>query len=658
MLPPKKEKPTANVPSPELFAEDILKDEAQCCHELHPDWSGKNVDLIGPMSAVEFSRVQKKLAVKWKKFYNFGFSMDFWNWIGGKLMSEQDTGYPASSCVTLVKKDTSKLGEVSGWRMVWESASGFEKLFDMLKATLIKTEKIPNHAYCFKRSTQSCLAAVSCWRVDQRHGLLGCDFKKAFNLQCRVCTNKSLNYKIVPDSISFQVNNGKALSQCYDSLVGTGAGRASGGVVFNAAAYGYLRTCDVSRKALQNGSLQKYADDSQKLVRLDKKAINDHVSDFLGANKIGLQMHQKGSKGPTLLVHDKERGIAEEIAQSFSYDLNVVSSVKFLGVNLVIDRKWQAVYAELASGHRSFLAYHSYQLVQTMRLSSQLSQSLQWRVFWNASQSVASFLESRIQYSIFFLGVDDLRFVYSMHVRMVCGLLGLPPSYFGFKTLAPKNRKSQYVTDLAQELDNLQSDTYVRLCNILGRPSICQMAVRAFSVISDQISLAEMRKCNTAGWSASGRPSEAFCAFIKKFKSFKMLVENEKLRNTKPTQNKWFTQFKKIRTTKARQLFAIAATDRILASQLEKRGFKVDDTSCRLCLEQGDVGVEELKHMMKHGPEHEIFRGGSLLNHAWIGTDGDDAEKKIEAALWLTEKFNLQIPNYTKNSKNDANSNK
>ena len=653
MLPPKKGKPTASVPASDLFADDVLKDEALCNHEHHPDWSGKNADLIGPMSEESFAMILNNMAKKWKKFYNFGFSEDFWHWIGKKLMSDQDTGCPSFSYVTLVKKDASKLDEVAGWRLVWEPASGFEKLFDMLKATLIKAEKVPNHAYRNGRSTQSCLAAVSCWRVDQRHVLLGCDFKKAFNLQCRICTNKSFNYKIVPDSISFQVNNGNECSRNCVSLVGTGAGRASGGVVFNAATFGYLRTREISNEALQKGALQKYADDSQKLVRLDKKAITDHVNDFLGASDIGLSMHRIGKKGPTLLVHEKQMDEAMELAQTLEYDLNVMTKVKFLGVDLVVDRNWQAVYAELASGQRSFLAFHSYQLVQTMMMSRQLSQSMQWRVFWNASQAVAAFLESRIQYSIFFIGQDDLRFMYSMHVRIVCGLLGVPASFFGFRSLAPRNRKSQYVIDLSKELRELQSASYVRICNILGRPTLCQMAVRAYSVIASQISLAEMMACNTAGSSRSGRPTEAFCAFLKKFKGFKKFVESSNLRNVKPTSNKWFNAFKKIKIAKSRRLFAISACDRILRCQLSDRGYQVDDKNCRICLEQGLEVEEDMRHMVTvHKPDNVKFDGDSLLNYAWIASEGGDTEGRIESALWLSEKFNLQIPNYRKISKN------
>ena len=62
---------------------------------------------------------------------------------------------------------------------------------------------------------------------------------------------------------------------------------------------------------------------------------------------------------------------------------------------------------------------------------------------------------------------------------------------------------------------------------------------------------------------------------------------------------------------------------------------------------------EDLRHMVTvHRPDNVKFEGDSLLKYAWITSEGGDAEERIESALWLSEKFNLQIPNYQKISKN------
>ena len=111
-------------------------------------------------------------------------------------------------------------------------------------------------------------------------------------------------------------------------------------------------------------------------------------------------------------------------------------------------------------------------------------------IYKTVSQSISTFLESRIQYVICFADVETLAFCFNVHKKAICAILGVPPLVFGFKWITDG---PQYVVDLFDTLDKLCSPTYTRLCALAGKPTLMGIAFRAASVVDKQMMMESSR---------------------------------------------------------------------------------------------------------------------------------------------------------------------
>ena len=322
--------------SPEDFKNDILSDESKTDHSTHNVPFGKWHHLIRPLVGQELENAVKKVKKKW--LLHGGFSEKFWMGMGSKMMTNDDVSVHSFSSVEPVEKDRSKPKERKSWRMVWKPTSPIEKVFDCLRSILIDASSMTNDAYCQFRSTQRTLAKVSSWPVTREDGLLGCDFANAFGNACRSCVNELLGWEFLNPEIKFTVNTDAGSSEQASSLMGTGAGRATGGPGFNILFNHHISTHPATKDLLNR--FGPFADDSEILTKLKSELIKRLIESFEQAQEFGLRVHRTGSKGPTLLVHsDVVNGAIEMLEDGGVRDVNVVEEVKFLGLNIRICKK-------------------------------------------------------------------------------------------------------------------------------------------------------------------------------------------------------------------------------------------------------------------------------------------------------------------------------
>jgi hypothetical protein len=218
----------------------------------------------------------------------------------------------------------------------------------------------------------------------------------------------------------------------------------------------------------------------------------------------------------------------------------------------------------------------------------------------SVSQSIAAFLESRIQYGIAYVEAETLTFYFNIHRKAICALLGLPTYIFGFKW--DKSQKPTYVEDLYTFLSTLCSKTYARLCMIAGKPNILGIAYRAVLVLEKQ--------CATK---SRPRPN----AFSRKINNFaRRYREDGLLSHESPKINEFHQNWRALKTIHIRRVYALAATDCLLLTHLDARGFDVD-TKCRIC---GDH-PETFKHIFDDHTYGNINLPGDLsvsLRNTWI----------------------------------------
>ena len=267
-----------------------------------------------------------------------------------------------------------------------------------------------------------------------------------------------------------------------------------------------------------------------------------------------------------------------------------------------------------------------------------------WKAFKTASQSVASFIESRIMGCIFFGSVEDVAFCYSLHRRCLTALAGIPNKHFNFACRGPLNKfsRKEFVPDLIGLLagphgywsnnnSGLQSRTYIQLCKLLGRPPLTQIALRQYRVIKNQASPLEM----ATAFKGDTNVREAFAQnapFIKKLRLFGERCNNELLfNNNKPKLNRWFEAYQSL-NSRARKNFVKASCDRSLKTQ---KPFSLDDSQadnlCRICGKQ----PETLQHI---SADHFNTTINSMFTED--GTSmfrGQKLEIRIELAMWIAE---------------------
>ena len=580
--------------SPEDFKNDILADENETNHQNHNPPLGACSHLARPLLGSDLDKAVKKVKKKWLD--HGGFSTSFWLGIGSKMMSEEDKGVYSFSNVEPVEKDRSKPDEKKGWRLVWKATSLVEKIYDCLRSMLIDSSALNNDAYCAFRSTQRTLAKVSCWTVTKESALLGCDFANAFGNACRSCANQLLGFEFLNPKINFEVTTEIGSSNPAISTMGTGAGRATGGPGFNVLFHHHFTTHSAT-KEIQDW-VAPFADDSQIKVKLIAAAILALIKAFEEANSLGLKVHRRGAKGPALLVH---KGMVEEAGRMLSEgeveDVNVVESVKFLGVDIHICTKNNIMVGRFPIKVTRKLNFLVIELGRNIKLAKYTCNTREKLndVFNSASNSIASTVESRMQYALCFLDRGSVYQAMQIHRRALCALAGKSPRFFGFRNFNQKLLSdTDAVTDLYGFINEISSTTYLKLCKVLGRPSMLQMALRAVNVVDEQANFANLEAVNAAV--ATSRKKTPI--FITKINNFMKQCEYDQVTNIKPKLNDYHQAYLEMETVTKRNNFIKASTDTLLLDHLSSKGWESEIKECRL---NGCEGHKEtLKHVYNH----------------------------------------------------------
>ena len=377
------------------------------------------------------------------------------------------------SSVEVVSKDSKKREKVDGWRLIWKS-SPLIKFYDLIRSKCIKPESIDNAAYKRNSSVHVALGSLFSRYYPENVGLLGVDYKDAFGLACRQCLNQVLGVNFMPDLINFDIFVNKSSSCDLVSYIGTGAGRPSGGTGFTILLDSLFKQSD-----LVMSDVALYADDSQVVTKLCNNEISKLLNIFSQGSQYGLQVHMTGKKAPTLLVNRKSKFSAIDL-------VSTVHVVRFLGLNLKIGDNG-LLYAIVNASELQKLNFLAFSLNSTLKIAySDASCSEFKSMFALASQSIDALIESRIQYSIVYMDTTSLYKIYNIHRRVICSLLNINPTFFGFK-----NRKDfsneKCISNLLEEFEKISSETYLTLCRIACRPNIYQIAIRAANVLSKQL---------------------------------------------------------------------------------------------------------------------------------------------------------------------------
>ena len=551
---------------PEEFFESILKDEAETNAGEHTEIpKGFLSDLLVPLEGDRLETALKKAKAKW---IGGGFSEKFWRHIAKNLFTEKDKGVYSFAKVGTVIKDKANYDQAKAWRMVWKASSLSEKIYDLLKACSIDSDQLNNDAYCPDKSTQRTLSKVSSWSLSDDRAALGCDFRNAFGLANRSMVNDLLGLDFLKPEIEFQVSTGAGKSAIGISKAGTGAGRATGGPGFNILFEYHLTTHPTTKDA--EDEVAPFADDSEIDVERAPGPIKAYIESFEDASKFGLHVHRHGKKGPTLLVR---RGLEDETKTMLEANdivsINVTCETKFLGLMIHICPKYKIIVARFPASILSKLSFFVMELGRNFRVLQRCSTDVT-EVFKSLSNAVASLIESRIQYAIAFLDRGSICKAMIIHKRALCSLTGCSFRFFGFKNMPAKETDDDTsVNDLMTFLDDLESATYVKLCMILGRPTMKQMALRACLVINQQANLVDLRKFKRR----DTRCRDKDPLFVKKIEKYIDDCQMCEVDNSSPKLNEFHKDFSDLKTFGLRKKFIKAATDNLLLHHLNSKGW-------------------------------------------------------------------------------------
>ena len=397
------------------------------------------------------------------------------------------------------------------------------------------------------------------------------------------------------------VNTDSGSSEVGVSLTGTGAGRATGGPAFNIAFHHQISTDEKIKTLLKK--IAPFADDSNVKTKIEYEPIKEIIKGFMGGEQIGLFMHKSGSKGPTVLVHNSQMESTRELLarddEEFNdVDINVVNKVKFLGLDIFICEKFNIMAAKFPIKTQRLMSFYVSELNQTFRLTTfTKSVSFMHCAFFQASQTIASTIESRIQYALVYADTETLCMAFNYHRRAICALTGKSFRFFGFKNYNAK--KGTFITDLYEAIQEKSSMTYTRLCKALGRPTMLQMALRAVTVVEDQCDLAQLtndavdKNDNLMG-RVKLRAREP--AFVQKIKKFSELCDKNNITNSKPRNDEFYCEFAKIDSFQGRRNFLKALTDNLMLEHLKSKGWNKEDMSCRV--KGCDAKKENIGHII------------------------------------------------------------
>jgi len=537
---------------PNLFYQKIYDDELSCNHETHPVHEPVK-DIID--TNFKISDIKSKF--KSNRF----FVLKFWEYIKNLLFSSRDYGVEHYSTVELVIKDKKSLDELKGWRMVWKTPL-IPKFLDSLKAKCIKTTNFENCAYTENRSTTMALSKLCNMHFTKKEGLLGVDFKNAFALCCRQCANCLLGLDFMPKEVYFHVLINSNISNLGISTAGSGAGKPTGGPIFNTILDSVFKDQRFDLK-----KLVVYADDSVYKVSSDPILINDTISKYEYGRNFGLSPHLTGKKGPTFVSRNKKLCLD-------NCNATLLKSVPFLGVQVHISDTGYIVASSKPETIRNlnFLAYSLGHGLNLARMGASIS--VFDNIFKVASSSIACLIESRIQYILPFAGKLTILKLYNIHKVIICKLLGFKPKFFGFTSSAniKKYKDNDYVENMWSFISQIESNTYRVLAAIANRPTLSLILYKGCKVVLKQ-SLFNV-------WSTSydkTRPKmSVFQAkivnYITDSEKFIKLLKKSKL-------NSFYSS---IRSIKKRRIFIKLATERFFGDNLRQRGFECDNL-CRWC---------------------------------------------------------------------------
>ena len=318
---------------------------------------------------------------------------------------------------------------------------------------------------------------------------------------------------------------------------------------------------------------------------------------YVAGRDVGLSPHLRGPKGPCLLILEQDRLLASQIAEGVSdiAELKISTEIIFLGVIVYIDKSHGVTVTSITPKSKQMLAFFSTQLVRALKLltaGTNKNRAPDQAILKAASQSISAYIESRIQYNVAFCDSDSIDYYFNIHKRVVSATLGHSANFFGFKwRTSPK----KYVQNLFDYLDNLCSPTYIRICQLSGRPTLLDLARRATRVIEEQF-IAEQHLDYENGETESLRPRKP--KFVAKIQSFNELYDAKYGKIPAPRENEYFELLAGCSTVKQRSAAVRLSTDTLLRSHLGSRGFELD-TTCTQCDPQ-NTHTDTFRHLLEH----------------------------------------------------------
>ncbi len=203
-------------------------------------------------------------------------------------------------------------------------------------------------------------------------------------------------------------------------------------------------------------------------------------------------------------------------------------------------------------------------------------------------------IESRIQGHIAYVDKPSIYKLYNIHRLAICNLLMFSTRFFGFRKSENLIVKDAWkpVNNLKETIDEIQSDTYVTLCRIAGRPTIKQLCYRACKTIRDQSKFKDWSKA----WHKSRtRPKRSL--FEMKISDF-LKMKNFDQKPDLKIRKRYFA----LGGCNEKKNFVMFLTKRFFPSELAKIGFTVENKLCRLCSDLANPPEETIDHVIKiHG---------------------------------------------------------
>jgi hypothetical protein len=265
--------------------------------------------------------------------------------------------------------------------------------------------------------------------------------------------------------------------------------------------------------------------------------------------------------------------------------VNVVDVVIFLGLKHSINKKG-LITSTLTPKNKKLLSFLSKEMANAMKIcdTNSINMHAESKLFKKASESVASFVESRIQYGIMFADLNTIYFFYNIHKKMISSLLGFPARKFGFKWRTESEGK--HVNDLYDTLNGICSNTYLTLCSCAGKPSLLGMAFRQALVIEKQF----LNRGDTTLDTTSTRLRRRKPPFEQKIDKFIEKYTNycTQQSHDKPKATLGFGLFKEFKLRSERKVYIKLLTDIYFTKHLTLRG-KPDATSSCHCGHESDT---------------------------------------------------------------------